>query len=287
MRMNVVVIDPPSFPYTHFLFDTVRMLHFTLLELGVDTTLTRNKLEPGRLNILCGVHLLAGGHDVRAILDTEEDFVVLQTEMVHGRTINREAGSRVDEVVLPLCEAAKAVWDSSPENIAALGTLGVEAKLLRFGWTPKMREIDPRDRDVDFFFYGSITPARGAVLGELGRLGYRVETCFDSAAIFRNDLIARSEVVLTLRQSDAMPHLPHARLIYLVSNEALVAGHGGENDEGLRDVFCRFDEVGPVVEFLRCVRSRGDRQELRMRHHAALRERPMRRFVAPLMEGLS
>lgn len=285
MRMNVVVLDPPGFPFAHFLFDTVRMLQLTLLELGVDTTLTRNKLESNRLNVLCGIHHLAGETEVNEVLRTEEDFIVLQTEMVHGRTINREANSRVDDVVLPLCSQAKAVWDSSPDNIVALASLGVEAKLLRFGFQERMIEVPERKRDVDFFFYGSITRERADVLAKLARLGYRVESCFDSAALFRNDLIARSEIALTLRQSAEMPHLPHARIIYLVTNKVLVAGQGGVNEEPLLGTFLRADQ-GDVVEFLRQTRARTDRQELRESHHAVLRKQPMRDFVEPLLQGL-
>lgn len=286
MRMNVVVIDPPGYPYAHFLFDTVRMLHFTLLELGVDATLTRNRLEPGRINILCGIHLLAGTAEVEEILRQEQAIIVLQTEMIHGRTINREVGDRIDDVVLPLCQGAVAVWDSSPENIEALAEMGIQAELLRFGHQPKICEVEPRERDVDFFFYGSITPDRGKILAELGRLGYRVETCFDEASVFRNDLIARSEVVLTLRQSAAMPHLPHARILYLVANKALVAGQGGVNEGDLCDLFLSSRDEDPI-EFLRCVRARRDKEEVRRTHHARLAKRPMKDYVAPLLEGLS
>ncbi len=286
MRMNVVVLDPPGFPFAHFLFDTVRMLQLTLQELGVDTTITRNKLESNRLNVLCGIHHLAGEAEVNEVLRTEEDFVVLQTEMVHGRTINREANSRVDEVVLPLCAQAKAVWDSAPDNIVALASLGVEAKLLRFGFQERLMELPKRTRDVDFFFYGSITKERADVLSNLVRLGYRVESCFDSAALFRNDLIARSEVALTLRQSAEMPHLPHARIIYLVTNKVLVAGQGGVNEEPLLGTFLRAGD-GDVVEFLRRTRARTDRQELREIHHAELKKQPMRDYVEPLLQGLS
>ncbi len=287
MRMNVVVIDPPGYPYAHFLFDTVRMIHYTLLELGVDATLTRNRLEAGRVNVLCGIHLLAGTSGAEDILRQEQAIVVLQTEMIHGRTINREPGDRIDEVVVPLCQGAVAVWDSSPENIDALATMGIQAELLRFGYQPKLCEVQPRTRDVDFFFYGSITRDRGKILAELGRLGYRVEACFDEAAIFRNDLIARSEVVLTLRQSIEMPHLPHARILYLVANQALVAGQGGVNDGELSDLFLSCTEDEDPVEFLRCVRSRNDREELRAAHHFRLRRRPMKDYVAPLLEALA
>lgn len=287
VRFNLVVIDPPSYPYTHFLFDTVRMLAASLEELGFDTSIRQNKLEADALNVLVGIHLLSGGKDVDDILDTGHRFIVLQTEMIKGRTVNREDNDRVDRVVLPLCRAAVAVWDSSPENIAALATMGVRAGLLRFGHVGRLRELPPKaTRDIDFFWYGSITESRRVILAELTRLGYRVEVCFDTPALFRNDLIARSEIVLTLAQGPNMQHVPHARIIYLVSNRVLVAGQGGENQAALEDTYLWHN--GPdIVEFLRVARARRDREELRGVFWERLSKRPMREFVAPLVEQLT
>ncbi|MBL8743586.1 MAG: hypothetical protein JNK04_20895, partial [Myxococcales bacterium] len=64
MRWNLTVIDPPSFPFTHFLFDTVRMLAFTLEELGQRVSVTQNRLEDDCLNVLIGVHLLREAEEV-------------------------------------------------------------------------------------------------------------------------------------------------------------------------------------------------------------------------------
>ncbi len=287
MRWNLTVIDPPGFPFTHFLFDSVRMVAFSLEDLGLDVSITQNKLEPDRVNVLCGVHLLRDERDAEAILDTGSPFVVLQTEMVHGRTINREAGDRLDRVILPLCREARAVWDSSPENLHALAALGIEARLLRFGYQAKMQEIRHRaSKDLDFMWYGSITEHRRKVLSELSQLGYRVATVFDAAPLYRNDLIARSEIILTLRQSEAMTHLPHARVLYAVANECVVAGDCGENQEPLEDVFVWSRERG-VIDLLRSTRARSDLRELAATHRSRLASRPMKDFMAPLIEGVA
>jgi len=283
MRWNLTVIDPPTFPFTHFLFDTVRMLAFTLEELGQTVSVTQNRLEAGCMNILIGVHLLGDAREVEDIIDTGHQFVVLQTEMVHGRTINRELSDRVDRLILPLCRRARAVWDSSPENIAALAGLGIDAQLLTFAYQARMKEIVHRsDRDIDFFWYGSVTEHRRKIIAELDRLGYRVAVSFDAPPLFRNDLIARSEIVLTLQHSEQMTHVPHARILYTVANDCVVAGEGGANVGPLEDVFL-WDRKNDVIEFLRVVRARPDLRELGPQLRERLAKRPMRDFVAPLV----
>jgi hypothetical protein len=113
-----------------------------------------------------------------------------------------------------------------------------------------------------------------------------VRVDFDSAAFYRNDLIARSEVVLTLRQSEAMNHVAHSRIVYLVNNGALVAGDGGLEQEPVEDVFV-WTNSDDVVELCRETRARADRRQLAEQFHAAFRSRPMTSFLAPLLEKLA
>jgi hypothetical protein len=287
VRWNLTVIDPPSFPFTHFLFDTVRMLAFTLEELGQEVSVTQNRLEADCLNVLIGVHLLDDAQQVEEIIDGGKPYIVLQTEMIHGRTINRQASDRLERVILPLCRAARSVWDSSPENIAALASLGIHAELLVFAYQPRLKEIALKaERDIDFFWYGSVTEHRRKILTELDRLGYKVAVSFDAPPLFRNDLIARSEIVLTLRHSDEMNHVPHARILYTVANECVVAGEGGDNIGPLEDVFL-WDRKNDVVDFLRLVRARPDLRELGPALRDRLAKRPMRDLMAPLVEAVA
>lgn len=287
MRFNVLVIDPPGYRFGHFLFDAVRMIAGSLEALGHDVTITRNAIEKGRVNVLVGVHLLADRTLGDELAAARAPYVVVQTEMIHGRTINREdTGDRLETILLPLFRGALAVWDSSTANLAALAALGVDAKMLRFGHVPSVREIRPKaSRDIDFFWYGSVTAHRRDVLNKLASLGYRVEATFDAAQLFRNDLIARSEIVLTLRQSDAMPHVPHGRILYLVANHCLVAGEGGLEQEPVEDLFV-WGDPNDTIELLRETRARADRRELAEGFHATLAKRPMSAFVAPLVEAL-
>jgi hypothetical protein len=291
MDWNVTIIAPREFRYTHFLFDVARTLAFTIRELGYECSITHNRLEPQRINLLVGVHLIEDTQSVLNLVDSGVPYVVMQTELIHGRNINLESNDRFDRILQPLFDGARAIWDSSPENIAALAELGYEAPLLQFSYQASMQELHlAQRRDVDFFFYGSITEHRRQVLAELRRLGYKVEVHFDEAATFRNAMLERSEVVLTMRQSPQMPHVPQMRLLYLVTNGCLVAGEGGVNQEPVEDLFLWIDPdrgVSDTVEHLRCVRARSDRRELARSFQARLATRPMSELIAPLVNAVS
>lgn len=287
MRFNVVTIDPPNSPWSHFLFDLVRMISYGLEELGHTCTLTRNTPEKEAINILLGVHHLATTEAVDDLLDSKWPYVVYQTEIVQGRAINQVAlEDRFEKVLLPLLRGASAVWDTSEESLVALRELGIGAEMLRFGHCKRLEEIRHREkRDLDFLFYGSVTERRRRILDELARLGYRVKVVFDDAALFRNDLISRSEVVLSMRQSDAMAHLPQARILYLVNNGALVVGETGLGQAPLEDLFvhCAPEEF---IERCRQIRADPNRYALAKTFQERFRARPMSGCLAPLVASL-
>ncbi len=287
MKLNLTVIDPPTARHTHFLFDLARMIAFGLEDLGHSCTLRRNATEAGRVNILLGVHNLAAPDTVDALIDSGHPYVVYQTEIIRGRTVNGvDIGPGFDGMLMPLFRGARAVWDTDEESRASLKALGVETQKLGFGYVPRLDEVRHRDeKDIDFFFYGSMTPHRRDVVHQLRALGYQVAVVFDDAALFRNDLLSRAEVVLTLRQSEAFAHLPQARILYLVNNRCLVAGESGLGQEPLEDLFL-WCEPGQVIELLRRTRAMKNRRELAGDFHERFKQRPMSKHLEPLVEAL-
>jgi hypothetical protein len=287
MKLNVTLIDPPGARYSHFLFDLARMIAYGAEALGHDCTLRRNATEAGRLNVLMGVHNVTTAETVDALLDAKHPYVVYQTEIVRNGTVNdTELNGGFESLFLPLLRGARAVWDTADESLSSLKALGIDARKLNFGYVERLEEVRHRtEKDLDFFFYGSMTPHRREVLNRLRALGYRLAVIFDDAALFRNDLLSRAEVVLTLRQSEAMAHLPQARLLYLVNNRCLVAGESGLGQEPLEDLFL-WTEPERAIELLRETRARKDRRALADTFHARFKERPMSQYLAPLLEEL-
>jgi hypothetical protein len=288
MRFNVTLIEPSGERYAHFLFDMVRYLVGTLELLGHDCTIERNRCLPEAINVLVGIHLLRNPEDVAIVLGGARDYVVLQTEILEAAAINGVAvGERLDRVIFPLLRGARAVWDTLDTNVEVLRQKDIRADLLRVSYSPRLEEVQhKKNKDIDFLFYGSVGPWRRGVLEKLTSLGYVVRAEFAAQALFRNDLIARSEIILTLRHGEEMGHLPQGRIIHAVNNKCLVVGEGGYGQETLEDVFLWTNDPKDVVETCRRARGRQDRDELRQSFYEKLRERPMTSFMAPLLERL-
>jgi hypothetical protein len=289
MRFNVTLIEPSGDRCAHFLHDVARYLVASLELLGHDCTLEKNRCDPAALNVLVGTHLLATSVDVDVVLGSARDYVVLQSEILSEVSLNGHALSeRLERVVFPLLRGARAVWDSLESNVEALARVGIACDLLRFGYSPRLEEIaHKRERDIDFLFYGSVGAWRRSVLSKLEALGYRVRVEFDATSLFRNDLIARSEVILTLRHGDGMGHLPQGRIIYAVNNRCLVVGEGGEGQAPLEDVFVWTRDAAQVVDLCRATRARRDRRDLAQGFYETLRSRPMTSLMEPLVARLA
>jgi hypothetical protein len=288
MRFNVTLIDPPGERFAHFLHDMARYVASSIELLGHPCTLERNRCDPTATNVLVGTHLLASATEVDLLLGAARDYVVLQTEIFDDGTINGHGvAERLDRVIYPLLRGARGVWDSLETNARYLRTKGIPVGMLRFGYSPRLEDVvHKKEKDIDFLFYGSMGSWRQSVITRLSSLGYRVRVEFDATAVFRNDLIARSEVVLTLRHGAGMAHLPQGRIIYAVNNRALVVGEGGDGQGELEDVFVWTNEPARVVELCRETRARPDRRELAAAYYERLKSRPMTSFVAPLLDEL-
>ncbi len=289
MRFNVTLIEPSGERYAHFLYDVARYVMHSIELSGHDCTIERNRCDPSAVNVLIGTHLLASPIDVDVVLGGAREYVVLQSEILTEGSLNGHAvRDRLERVIFPLQRGARAVWDSLDTNLEALARAGIQAEHLRFGYSPRLEEIVHKPhKDIDFLFYGSVGAWRRTVLTKLESLGYRVRVEFDAVSLFRNDLIARSEVILTLRHGDGMGHLPQARIIYAVNNRCLVVGEGGEGQGPLEDVFVWTNEPEAVVDLCRATRARRDRRELADSFHDRLRSRPMTAFIEPLLARLA
>jgi hypothetical protein len=93
------------------------------------------------------------------------------------------------------------------------------------------------EKDIDFLFYGSITPYRQKLLERLCERGHRVTSVFDPRAIHRNDLIARTKVHVAPTQGPGMEHFAYGRVGYLLNNSGLVVVERCHDQEWLEHCF--------------------------------------------------
>jgi hypothetical protein len=178
-----------------------------LRDLNHDAILQFNKIDNDRKNILIGFHLL----DIKYLTQIPKDTVLINAEQFLG-------GTPWNENILKWIKSFE-VWDYSQQNIDAFKNMGLSnIHLLRLGYQKELNRIQNiAVQDIDIFFYGSINQRRAQVLDSLKNSGLNVHTSFGVYGKDRDDLIARSKVVLNLHYYDS-EIFEVVRVFYLLSN---------------------------------------------------------------------
>lgn len=287
MKFNIVVIDPPNYAYTHFLFDTIKYLSYGLESLGHDCYISKNKFDSGRINIIFGGHNITKFSIVSAILQSKLNYIVLQSEIVRHETINTQTNKeQFTNIYLPLLENAIEVWDANSINLGVLNRMGIKVELFRLGYHSAMEEIlDKNTQDIDFLFFGSITPHRKEMLDLLAKEKFKTEIVFDPVAFYRNDLIARSKIILNIRQGDNMPQLPYTRIVYAVNNKKLVISENCEDQEWLEDIFLH-TETEKFIDLCIETIERNDSKKIGLSFYEKLTRKPMTGYLKPILKNL-
>lgn len=238
MRFHIALIEPKGFPYGHFLDDFCRILCYGLESLGHDCSIGANRLESTRTNLVVGAHLLTAPQDVEAIA-RQGPYIALQSEIVRPEGVNLYRDrQRYETVYLPFLQRAMAVWEGAPANLPHLEQLGLRPRLLLGGYHPAIEEIvHKREKDIDFLFFGSVTPHRRNQLQALQQRGHRLEVVFDLRAMLRNDLIARTKVNLAPAQGGGMDHLAWGRICFLLNNRSIVVVEQCKDQQWLEHCF--------------------------------------------------
>ncbi len=90
------------------------------------------------------------------------------------------------------------VWDYSASNVAWLAEHGVKAKHVPVGFVPELQRIQKVAPDIDVLFYGLVNTRRRRLLDDLRAAGLRVYESINSYGHDRDNLIARSKIVLNV-----------------------------------------------------------------------------------------
>jgi hypothetical protein len=217
------MIEPEGRKHAHFLHDLGKYVCFTFECAGYECCIVKNRVFSDRVNIIIG------GHHVDSTLQVEDiakagKFVMIQSEMLGDDTINNwPIQERYSNVYLPLLKKASVVWDGQEQNRYRLKKMGIDPVHTQFGYLPQLEEIKhKKNKDIDFLYYGSITPHRKKMLDALKAKGGKIYVDFDSTAIYRNDLIARTRVNIAPVQSPELNHLTGTRILYLINNRSIV-----------------------------------------------------------------
>jgi hypothetical protein len=194
-------------------WELAELLLYSLHDLNHQAAIQFNIIDIDCKNILIGFHLL----DIKYISQLPKNSVLINAEQFLG-------GTPWNENILQWIQSFE-VWDYSTQNIEFFKSRGIEnIKYLELGYQSELSRIETKAfKDIDVLFYGSINDRRAKILDALKSSGLNVHTIFGIYGKYRDDLIARSKLVLNLHYYDS-EIFEVVRVFYLLANSIPVVG---------------------------------------------------------------
>ncbi len=269
---HVLQIRPEGYVHADALTELAESVYYGLKRLGLPVAFHEPALPASRA-IIFGGHLL----DADAARAIPADAIIFNSEQIDADS-PWLSGSYMDTL------RTHQVWDYSAENAQRLTERGVQAvQHVPLGYLPELSRIAPAAvEDIDVLFYGSLNPRRQFILEELQRRGLKVTTLTGCYGEARDQVIARSKVVLNLHYYESKV-FEIVRVSYLLSNfKAVVAecDTGTSIDPDLLQALRAVPYDGLVDACVALVQDEPARRALAERGHAVFSAHPAEAALA-------
>ncbi len=156
------------------------------------------------------------------------NYIVYQLEQTTGNDESKWFSERY----LNYLRQAMCVWDYSLVNYQNLKKLGIKSieyvPIQYLSQTDHIIQKAPSDKDIDIFFYGSFNLRRQKIIDDLRIAGLHVVARNNVWKQEREDLIARSKVVINIHYFEHSI-LETTRLSYLLSNNCLIVSEQSQD----------------------------------------------------------
>tara|TARA_B100001559_G_scaffold147156_1_gene123328 strand:+ start:775 stop:1617 length:843 start_codon:yes stop_codon:yes gene_type:complete len=233
--INVCLIKPKNYIHYLALQELAELIHFSVLELGLKSQITFNYCDnnPSTKNIVLGAHLL----NDNLIEDIPENTIIFNTEQIESITENWK------KKILNLARKNIIFWDYSQYNLDYLSkTINIKGKLFQIGYQKELNRINHNiDKNIDVLFYGSINTRRENIINKLKDRKINVKTLFGVYGKERDDLIAKSKLILNMHMYDSKI-FEIVRVFYLLSNSIPVLTEVGSDtkfNNDFLDLICK------------------------------------------------
>jgi len=210
-KFQITLIRPQGFIHSEAFREVAETLQGGLRSLGHTAEVGENVVDAKAINILLGAHLLPA-------CDSQ---IVPAGSILYN--LEQLGGANLPAAYYELA-ARHQVWDYSLRNLEkwkAMSCLHPPVHV-PVGYAAELSRIKPAPiQDIDVLFYGSFNPRRNAILNQLKDAGVKVHAAFGVYGTERDELIARSKIVLNIHFYDARV-FEAVRLSYLLANSKAV-----------------------------------------------------------------
>jgi hypothetical protein len=219
------------------LLDPARYLAAQLERVGVRTTLARNRLRHGVLNVVVGGHL---GFD--PAWTREFPCVFLNLEQLG------QGGYPVSEQYLDLLRD-NPVIDYSPANVPSYRDSPADGVLIGFGSAPYLhpgKDLIPlRERPIDLLFFGSLNPRRRSLIAQIEKSG--VQVALPDTLLYgpeRDSIVRQAKAVLNIAFYETARFEQVRAFLVLSQGTAFISDKralSGDHERAYADVVHWFD----------------------------------------------
>jgi SAM-dependent methyltransferase len=229
-RFQIILVRPEGFPHTEAFREVAETLRYSLRALDHGAGIRDNVADAKATNIFLGAHLLLP----EQASTVPPGSIIYNLEQLGGPTLPK---SYYD------LAAKRQIWDYSLQNIEKWKALNCSFTPVHvpLGYVPELSRIQPApEQDIDVLFYGSLNERRSHILAALKKAGVKVHAIFGVYGKDRDELIARSKIVLNVHFYEAKV-FEMVRVAYLLANSKAVV------TECSSDVPADTSLTGPVL----------------------------------------
>lgn len=222
MRFNISYLGPLHL--AHLRRDFLLLLKYGLERAGHRVDIGNGDIASDSMNIIIGAYFRTP-QELAAL--SQYNYISINTEPFIDGHLNGNPQKTDMDAYVQFMRCAKAAWDVIPENISHYKPWDIKARFMRWGFCPELEEIPHKEKDLDWYFFGTMSKRRKELLDLLpGRGLYDGECTY----LTRNDRISRAKVSLNLIQADKYTHVNSFRVCYLMQNRQCVLSEHESDD---------------------------------------------------------
>lgn len=246
MRFNLIhVFVAPRLHGFHGFAEVVETVRWGLTELGHDVTVQTNTVANDRRNIIFGYQLIPP----ETLNKLPPDTIIYNFEQM--------ANVKPEQFRPPVHAAAARlqIWEYSLANMEAWASLHSKYPPIHVpvGWSPTIVRIPKRAEDIDVLFYGAPGGQRLQIFSEICNRGFVSLFVCGLYGAARDELIARSRLILNLNRLETTRVFEAVRVSYLLANsKAVICDFYGDSiiDPDFREAaaFASPDQIPALAE---------------------------------------
>jgi len=256
--------------------EVIESVKWGLEQLGHRVTCDVNRFSRGARNIVFGAQVLP----IDAQKQLADDSIIYNFEQL-PRDLDTPFRDEIRHFAERFC-----IWDYSEFNLDGWDRIETahKVRIVPVGYAPVLERIEPRpQQDIDVLIYGFTSPERLEVFNSLAKSGLTTVFACGLYGQERDELIARSKVVLNINRYRDAGIFEVVRVSYLLMNHKAVVSdlHANTRIEPDLEAAIRISQPYAIAgECLRLVDNASERSELAERGYDIFRRRDIRQILS-------